>query len=114
MADTNARERHRVRFRRTGGEEAVAVERLARAVGLSIPPKRIEAFDISHTQGTDSVASMVVFEDGKPRKADYRLFNIAAQDLLAPDDFKSMAEGVERPYRRPRPRRRPTPDPRPP
>ena len=100
MAETNARERHRVRFRRTGGDEALALERLARAIGLAIPPQRIEAFDISHTQGTDSVASMVVFEEGKPRKSDYRLFHIAAQDLLAPDDFRSMAEAVERRYRR--------------
>ena len=102
LAEVNARERHRVRFRRTGGDEAIAVERLARAVGLAIPPHRIEAFDISHLQGTDSVASLVVFEDGKPKKADYRLFNIAAQKLLEPDDFRSMSEAVERRYRRTR------------
>jgi len=100
MAETNARERHRVRFRRTGGDEAVAVERLSRAIGLPIPAHRIEAFDISHLQGTDSVASLVVFEDGAPKKSDYRLFNIASQELLAPDDFRSMAEAVERRYRR--------------
>jgi excinuclease ABC subunit C len=100
MAETNARERHRVRFRRTGGDEAIAVERLSRAIGLPLPPHRIEAFDISHLQGTDSVASLVVFEDGAPKKSDYRLFNIASQDLLAPDDFRSMAEAVERRYRR--------------
>jgi len=110
MAETNARERHRVRFRRTGGDELVALERLARAVGLPIPPQRIEAFDISHTQGTDSVASMVVFEDGKPRKSEYRLFNIASQELLAPDDFKSMAEVVERRYRRVKEEGAPMPD----
>ena len=79
MAEVNARERHRIRFRRTGGDEAVAAEKLGRAIGLAMPPHRIEAFDISHTQGTDSVASMVVFEDGRPRKSEYRLFNIAAQ-----------------------------------
>ncbi|HEX4439849.1 MAG TPA: excinuclease ABC subunit UvrC [Thermoanaerobaculia bacterium] len=100
MAEVNARERHRVRFRRTGGDEAIAVERLSRAIGLPMPPHRIEAFDISHIQGTDSVASMVVFEDGAPKKSDYRLFNIASQELLAPDDFRSMAEAVERRYRR--------------
>ncbi len=100
LAEVNARERHRVRFRRTGGDEAVAVERLARAVGLPLPPQRIEAFDISHLQGTDSVASLVVFEEGRPKKSDYRLFNIAAQNLLEPDDFRSMAEAVERRYRR--------------
>jgi excinuclease ABC subunit C len=100
MAEVNSRERHRVRFRGTGGDEAVAVERLGRAIGLAIPPGRIEAFDISHTQGTDSVASLVVFEHGKPRKAEYRLFNIASQDLLEPDDFRSMAAAVDRRYRR--------------
>jgi excinuclease ABC subunit C len=110
LAERNARERHRVRFRRTGGDEALAVERLSRAIGLAIPPHRIEAFDISHLQGTDSVASMVVFEDGKPRKSDYRLFNIASQELLAPDDFKSMAEVVERRYRRVQEKDGPWPD----
>jgi excinuclease ABC subunit C len=67
---------------------------------LAVPPRRIEAFDISHLQGTDSIASLIVFEDGKPLKSDYRLFGIASQSLLAPDDFRSMAEAVERRYRR--------------
>jgi excinuclease ABC subunit C len=110
MAEVNARERHRIRFRRTGGDEAIAAERLGRAIGLPMPPHRIEAFDISHTQGTDSVASMVVFEDGRPRKSEYRLFNIAAQELLEPDDFRSMAEAVERRYRRVQASEGPWPD----
>ncbi len=100
LANTNAQQRHRVRFRRAGGEGQLALERLARVVDLPVPPRRIEAFDISHLQGTDSIASVVVFEDGKPRKSDYRLFGIASQSLLAPDDFRSMAEAVERRYRR--------------
>jgi excinuclease ABC subunit C len=100
LANTNAQERHRVRFRRIGGEEALGVERLARVLDLPVPPRRIEAFDISHLQGTDSVASLVVFEEGRPKKSDYRLFGIASQSLLAPDDFRSMAEAVERRYRR--------------
>ena len=82
------------------GPQALGVERLARVLDLPSPPRRIEAFDISHLQGTDSVASLVVFEDGKPKKSDYRLFGIASQSLLAPDDFRSMAEAVERRYRR--------------
>ncbi len=110
LAEVNARERHRVRFRRVGGDEAVAAERLGRAVGLALPPHRIEAFDISHTQGTDSVASLVVFEDGKPKKSDYRLFNIASQNLLEPDDFRSMAEVVDRRYRRVQAEEGPWPD----
>ena len=100
LANDNARERHRVRFRRAGGEQALALERLARVLDLPVPPRRIEAFDVSHLQGTDSVASLVVFEDGRPKKSDYRLFGIASQSLLAPDDFRSMAEAVERRYRR--------------
>jgi excinuclease ABC subunit C len=100
LADDNARERHKVRFRRVGGEGALGIERLARILDLPVPPQRIEAFDISHLQGTDSIASLVVFEEGKPKKSDYRLFGIASQSLLAPDDFKSMAEAVERRYRR--------------
>ena len=100
LAATNAQERHRVRFRRAGGPEALAVERLARVLDLPTPPRRIEAFDISHLQGTDSVASLVVFEDGRPRKSDYRLFGIASQSLLAPDDFRAMGEAIGRRYRR--------------
>jgi excinuclease ABC subunit C len=100
LAGANAQERHRVRFRRSGGEEALALERLARVADLAIPPRRIEAFDISHLQGTDSVASLVVFEDGRPKRSDYRLFGIASQELLSPDDFRSMAEAVDRRYRR--------------
>jgi excinuclease ABC subunit C len=100
LANTNAQERHRIRFRRAAGPQMLGVERLARVLDLPTPPRRIEAFDISHLQGTDSVASLVVFEDGKPKKSDYRLFGIAAQSLLAPDDFRSMEEAVERRYRR--------------
>ena len=110
LANDNAQQRHRVRFRRAGGEEELALERLARVLELSAPPRRIEAFDISHLQGTDSIASLVVFEDGRPRKSDYRLFGIASQTLLVPDDFKSMAEAVERRYRRVRDESGPMPD----
>ncbi len=110
LAGTNAQQRHRVRFRRAGGAEALAVERLARVLDLPAPPRRIEAFDVSHLQGTDSVASLIVFEDGKPRKSDYRLFGIASQSLLAPDDFRSMGEAIERRYRRLRDEASPMPD----
>ncbi|HEY6930628.1 MAG TPA: excinuclease ABC subunit UvrC, partial [Thermoanaerobaculia bacterium] len=100
LANDNAQQRHRVRFRRAGGPEALAVERLARVLDLPAPPRRIEGFDVSHLQGTDSIASLVVFEDGRPKKSDYRLFGIASQTLLSPDDFRSMAEAVERRYGR--------------
>lgn len=100
IAAANARSRHTVRFRRVHDPESEALARLARAFSLPAPPQRIEGFDISHIQGTDSYASLVVFEAGKPRKSEYRLFRVHAQELLAPDDFASMAEAVTRRYAR--------------
>ncbi len=61
-------------------------------------PKKIECFDISNIQGTDTVASMVVFVDGKPRKSEYRKFKI--QSMSGPDDFASMREVIRRRYSR--------------
>jgi len=100
MAMVNARSRHEARFRRSRTAEEDAVARLSKLLGLPEPARRIEGFDISHIQGTHSYASMVVFEDGRPKKSDYRLFRIQSQDLLAPDDFASMAEAVSRRYSR--------------
>jgi excinuclease ABC subunit C len=57
-------------------------------------PYRIEAFDISNIQGTNSVASMVVWEAGRPKKKDYRKYKI--KGVVGPDDFKSMSEVIER------------------
>ena len=62
------------------------------------PPRRIECFDISHIQGTDKVASMVVWEDGRMKKADYRKFII--RTVEGNDDFASMREVVTRRYSR--------------
>ncbi|HVN48648.1 MAG TPA: excinuclease ABC subunit UvrC [Bacteroidota bacterium] len=75
-----------------------AVQALQRDLRLSAPPRRIECFDISNTQGTDTVASMVVFVDGAPRKSEYRKFKIQSVD--GPNDFASMREVVERRYTR--------------
>jgi excinuclease ABC subunit C len=75
-----------------------AVSSLQKDLHLERLPRRIECFDISNTQGTDSVASMVVFVDGKPRKSDYRKFKI--RSVEGPDDFASMREVIERRYRR--------------
>ena len=75
-----------------------AVKELADYLGLNQLPDRIEAFDISNIQGTDSVASMVVFEEGKPKNRDYRRFKIKC--VKGPDDFASMAEVLERRFRR--------------
>ena len=73
-------------------------EGLAEALGLPEPPQRIECFDISHIQGTDTVASMVVWENGKMRKADYRKFIV--KTVAGSDDFASIREVVGRRYRR--------------
>ena len=61
-------------------------------------PKRIECFDISHIQGAETVASMVVWEDGKMKKSDYRKFII--KSVTGVDDFASMREVVTRRYKR--------------
>ncbi|NOX66092.1 MAG: excinuclease ABC subunit C, partial [Chlorobi bacterium] len=69
---------------------------LKRDLRLNVIPRKIECFDISHIQGSDTVASMVVFVDGKPRKSLYRKFIIKSVDGV--DDFASMREVVERRY----------------
>jgi excinuclease ABC subunit C len=86
------------RFRAPHAHGVEVLEALQEALGLDEPPFRIECFDISNIQGTDSVASMVVWEGGKPKKSDYRTFNI--RGVKGPDDFASMAEAVTRRYRR--------------
>ena len=77
-----------------------AVADLGRYLGLVKPPKRMECFDISHIQGSETVASMVVFEDGVPKKSDYRRFKIRSAEGK-PDDFKSMREVTMRRYGKP-------------
>ncbi len=74
-----------------------AVEELGRYLGLKKPPYRIECFDISHNQGQETVASMVVFEGGMPKKSDYRRFKIRSAEG-SPDDFLSMREVTTRRY----------------
>ena len=110
MARDNAENRFQVRFRKAATAEAESVRRLSALLGLPDVARRIEGFDISHLQGTESYASMVVFEEGKPRKGEYRLFRIRSQELLSPDDFASMAEAVGRRYTRLRDEGRPFPD----
>ena len=78
-----------------------AVQSLQRDLHLKNPPRRVECFDISHLQGTETVASMVVFEDGRPKKSDYRKFKIrsTAEGNIV-DDFASMREVIRRRYSR--------------
>src|SRR5581483_5341665 len=73
-------------------------EALQDSLNLPSAPARIECFDISHIQGTDKVASMVVWEDGKMKKSDYRKFII--KTVIGNDDFASMREVVTRRYSR--------------
>jgi excinuclease ABC subunit C len=80
------------------GNVSYSVSALQRDLRLKILPRKIECFDISNLQGTDTVASMVVFEDGKPKKSLYRKFII--KTVEGPDDFSSMREVVERRYSR--------------
>jgi excinuclease ABC subunit C len=75
-----------------------SLKSLQRDLRMDVVPKRIECFDISNIQGSDTVASLVVFVDGKPKKSEYRKFRIKA--VSGPDDFASMQEVVERRYSR--------------
>ncbi|MBB5933608.1 excinuclease ABC subunit UvrC [Streptomyces zagrosensis] len=75
-----------------------ALEEIAEALGLETAPLRVECFDISHLQGDDVVASMVVFEDGLPRKSEYRRFQI--KSFAGQDDVRSMHEVIGRRFRR--------------
>jgi excinuclease ABC subunit C len=98
MVERNAALAFEARFRARHSHGVEVMEALAHAIGLAEVPYRIEAFDISNLHGTDSVASMVVWEGGKPKPSDYRIFNI--KSVEGPDDFASMAEAVTRRYRR--------------
>ncbi len=75
-----------------------ALAELQAALNLPRPPNRLECFDISNTQGTHSVASMIVFEQGTPKKAHYRHFNI--KTVEGPNDFASMKEALTRRFQR--------------
>ena len=81
---------------------APSVESLKRDLKMEKLPRRIECFDISHIQGTDTVASLIVFQDGKPRKSEYRKYKIQSvlNETGHPDDFLSMREVVYRRYKR--------------
>ena len=98
LAERNALlalDQERLRAERRRESRVEALEGLQRTLGLDAPPIRIECFDISNLGGTHTVASMVVFEGGAPKKADYRRFTIRSTEG-APDDFASMAEVLSR------------------
>jgi len=98
LALENAAEAFRLRFRHPRREAGRVGEALAAALGLARPVRRIECFDISHLQGEAQVASLVVWEEGKLRKSEYRSFNVRAGK--GADDPAAIAEAVERRYRR--------------
>jgi excinuclease ABC subunit C len=98
LVETNAKHSFHQRFRVMTPSSRMIQTALADTLNLADAPKRIECFDISHIQGTDKVASMVVWEDGRMKKADYRKFVI--RTVVGNDDFASMREVVTRRYSR--------------
>jgi excinuclease ABC subunit C len=94
----NAKQSYDQRFRVLQPNAKAIQNALQDALTLEEPPRRIECFDISHIQGSETVASMVVWEDGAMKKADYRKFQI--KTVTGNDDFASMREVIQRRYKR--------------
>jgi excinuclease ABC subunit C len=98
LAGNNAKQSYDQRFRVMKPNTKAIQEALQDALGLPELPRRIECFDISHIQGAETVASMVVWEDGQMKKSDYRKFII--RGVTGVDDFASLREVVTRRYKR--------------
>jgi excinuclease ABC subunit C len=98
LAGNNAKQSYDQRFRIMKPNTKAIQEALQDTLGMPELPVRIECFDISHIQGAETVASMVVWEDGQMKKSDYRKFIIRSVDGV--DDFASMREVVKRRYKR--------------
>ncbi len=94
----NAKQSYDQRFRVLQPTQRAIAQALQDALTLAELPKRIECFDISHIQGADTVASMVVWEDGAMKKSDYRKFQV--KTVTGVDDFASMREIIQRRYKR--------------
>src|SRR5271156_3057364 len=116
LVENNSKHSFEQRFRVLKPTSKSITESLQNTLNLPEEPKRIESFDISHIQGTDTVASMVVWENGRVKKSDYRKFIIRGEqssgtDLpgVLRDDFASMREAVERRYRRLQEEKKPLP-----
>jgi excinuclease ABC subunit C len=107
LAGNNAKQSYDQRFRVLKPNARKIQEELREVIGLPDLPKRIECFDISHIQGAETVASMVVWEDGKMKKSDYRKFIIRTVEGV--DDFASMREVVTRRYKRLQDEQKPMP-----
>jgi excinuclease ABC subunit C len=107
LAGNNAKQSYDQRFRVMKPNTKAIQEALQDALGVPELPRRIECFDISHIQGAETVASMVVWEDGRMKKSDYRKFIIRSVDGV--DDFASMREVVTRRYKRLQEEKKPMP-----
>jgi excinuclease ABC subunit C len=107
LAGNNAKQSYDQRFRVMKPNARAIQEAFQEALALPELPKRIECFDISHIQGAETVASMVVWEDGKMKKSEYRKFII--KTVAGVDDFASMREVVTRRYKRLREEKQPMP-----
>jgi len=107
LAGNNAKQSYDQRFRVMKPNARLIEESLQDALALPERPRRIECFDISHIQGAETVASMVVWEDGKMKKSDYRKFIIKTVEGV--DDFASMREVVTRRYKRLQEEKKPLP-----
>lgn len=109
LAVRNATLSHTSRFKKSKENRMLdAAQRLGEVLGIESQIKRIESFDISNIQGTDSVAGMVVFDGGRMDKSQYRVFNI--KTVEGADDFRSIAEAVHRRYKRLRDESKDLPD----
>ena len=99
LATRNAELSYRTRHNEIIAAHFEALETLRAVLGLKALPRRIECFDISTIQGSETVASMVVCEDGRMKRSDYRKFRIRSVGEKGPDDFAAMREVVQRRYR---------------
>lgn len=100
MVKQNAKEvleQQRIKWLTDSQKTQLALEELQEALNLAAPPQRIECYDISNTQGTNSVGAMVVFEAGRPKSSEYRRFKI--KSVTGPDDFASHQEVLRRRFR---------------
>jgi excinuclease ABC subunit C len=115
LVESNAKHSFEQRFRVLKPTSKAIGEALENALSLPEEPRRIESFDISHMQGTDTVASMVVWENGRMKKSDYRKFIIRGEEESSGarqrqnDDFASMREAVTRRYKRLQEEKKPLP-----
>ncbi len=101
MVKQNAQEvleQQRIKWLTDSQKTQLALEEIQTALNLAAPPQRIECYDISNTQGTNSVGAMVVFEGGRPKNSEYRRFKI--KTVEGPNDFASHQEVLRRRFRR--------------